>query len=112
MNYEMNLCHTPFIAIKSMKKTVEMRLYDERRQNIKIGDLITFLDLDTKNKITCKVESVDIFESFKDLYQAYDKTQLGYEKDEKCSYLDMLQYYSQEKQDLYKVMAIKIKLLE
>ena len=36
----MNLWNDSFIAIKEVRKTIEMRLNDEKRSQIKIGDEI------------------------------------------------------------------------
>ena len=40
MNYKMHLREHPFYMIKSGKKDIEMRLFDEKRQKIKVGDSI------------------------------------------------------------------------
>ncbi len=39
---EMHLADEPFEKIKSGEKTVEIRLYDEKRKAIKIGNGIVF----------------------------------------------------------------------
>ena len=41
-SHEMKLHSSPFEMIKSGKKTIELRLYDEKRQLIKEGDIIIF----------------------------------------------------------------------
>ena len=38
MVHEMKLHESPFKKIKSGKKTVELRLYDDKRRKINIGD--------------------------------------------------------------------------
>ena len=38
----MKLHPAPFEMIKSGKKTIELRLYDEKRRKIKVGDEIIF----------------------------------------------------------------------
>ena len=42
------------------------------------------------------------------IYNDFDKQELGYEKDEECSYKDMEEYYSKEEQEKYGVVAIEI----
>ena len=42
MKHSMKLNPAPFGLIKAGKKTVEMRLFDEKRQRIKAGDIIEF----------------------------------------------------------------------
>ena len=41
--HEMRLHNSPFKLIKSGTKTIEMRLNDEKRQLIKVGDSIKFI---------------------------------------------------------------------
>lgn len=47
MVHEMKLQRQPFEGIKSGKKRIEMRLYDEKRSLIKVGDDICFTDMET-----------------------------------------------------------------
>ena len=43
MKHIMNLNDTPYNMIKSGRKTIELRLYDEKRRMISIGDEIEFV---------------------------------------------------------------------
>ena len=43
MLHEMKLQNGPFNSIKNGKKTIELRLYDEKRQKVKIRDKIEFM---------------------------------------------------------------------
>ena len=52
MLHKMKLKESPFERIKNETKTVEFRLYDEKRRKIKIGDKIEFSKLpDLQEKI-------------------------------------------------------------
>ena len=42
MTFEMKLHEAPFELIKNRIKTIELRLYDEKRQMISVGDFIVF----------------------------------------------------------------------
>ena len=42
MKHEMRLHDTPFKMIQAGTKTIELRLYDEKRQQIQVGDEIEF----------------------------------------------------------------------
>ena len=42
MLHEMTLFPKPYASISSGQKTIELRLYDEKRQSIHIGDQIRF----------------------------------------------------------------------
>ena len=111
MKYLMNLSPQPFEAIASGNKSVEMRLNDERRANLKVGDEIEFENIDTHGKIMCKVVSLGRFKDFFELYSHFDKVALGYHENETASAEDMYQYYSREQIAQYGVLAIGIKLM-
>ena len=58
-NHDMTLKKIWFDFIKNNKKTIEGRIYDEKRKQIKVGDTITFINDD--EKITKKVVRLEIF---------------------------------------------------
>ena len=111
MIHKLSLCHTPFLAIKEDRKRIEMRLYDEKRSNIKIGDILDFTDLESKENMKCEVIDIKLYPSFKELYKDNDKSLLGYDINETASPDDMLLYYPKERQEKYQAMAIFIKKL-
>ena len=88
-----------------------MRLYDEKRSNIKIGDILDFTDLESKENMKCEVIDIKLYPSFKELYKDNDKSLLGYGINETASPDDMLLYYPKERQEKYQAMAIFIKKL-
>lgn len=106
----MKLRNDPFKMIKSGKKKIEMRLYDEKRKLIKVGDLIEFRNVDSDEIIKVRVVNLYRFDSFKELYNSFDKKMLGYDNDDDGSYMDMEKYYSYEEQGRYGVLGIEIKL--
>lgn len=112
MVHFLTLYNDPFNAIKNGKKSVEMRLNDERRQNISVGDILVFENIITKEKISVEVLEKNIYKNFFDLYGNYPKTEIGYDVNEIANPNDMLKYYSQEKIDKFGALAIHIKKLE
>ena len=106
----MNLHPEPFELIKSGHKDIEMRLYDERRKDIKIGDTILFTNNQTQEQLSVEVINLYRFDNFEELYAHFDKTRLGYLEDEIADPKDMEQYYSLDKILRYGVLAIEIKL--
>lgn len=106
----MKLQPQPFEAIKSGRKDIEMRLYDEKRKQIKKEDLIEFTNLETGEKILCKVTDLHIFSSFKQLYAHFDKKRLGYHENETAKPSDMEKYYPKSEQAQFGVVGIEIKL--
>ena len=70
MIHKMKLNESPFERIKNGTKTIEFRLYDEKRKQIEIGDKIEFLKLpELQEKIL--VEVLDLYkeETFENLFK-------------------------------------------
>ena len=109
--HEMRLHNSPFNLIKSGTKTIELRLNDEKRSLIKIGDKIEFTNRITEEKIVVEVINLHKYDSFLELYKHFDKVSMGYDEDEEADPKDMEQYYSKEEQDKYGVLGIEIKLI-
>ena len=106
----MNLDYLPFEMIKSGQKTIELRLNDEKRQLIKIGDKIVFTNTNTKEKLTVTVIKLHKFETFNELYDSLPLLKCGYtDSDLSTAHpSDMEVYYSKEKQMTYGVLGIEI----
>ena len=106
---QMNLYPDPFDLIKTGSKTVEMRLFDEKRRKLSIGGLIVFANTKTKEELIAEIVDLKQFGSFESLYANYKKTDLGYKYDELAKPEDMLAYYSIEEIKKYGVIAIELK---
>ena len=105
MIHKMKLNERPFEEIKNGTKTVEFRLYDEKRKQIKIGDMIEFSKLpDLQEKITVEVLDLYIEDTFKELFEKL------YTDKEEIKRKTMYQYYLPEKEKEYGVIGIKISL--
>ena len=105
--HKMKLLESPFERIKNGTKTVEFRLYDEKRQLIKIGDKIEFSKLpELEEKIV--VEVVDLYreDTFEELLEKVLNDKEDIEKQIKTIYT----IYSVEEEKKYGVLGIKIKL--
>ena len=108
----MKLNDGPFGLIKGGTKTIELRLNDEKRQLLKVGDYIEFTNRITLEKMLVLIEDLYHYSSFEELYKHFNKVSLGYGEDEEASYKDMEKYYSKEEQDKYGVLGIKIKKVD
>lgn len=111
MIHKMKLQDVPFRMIDSGQKTIEMRLYDEKRQKVNLGDTIEFSNENFAKNIRVKVIKLHHFTSFEELYNAFDKTVLGYNEEDEASASDMSQYYNAEEIQKYGVVGIEIKKL-
>lgn len=109
MIHEMRLDNEAFIKVKSGTKTVELRLLDEKRKAVHIGDVITFENRKDHEKIDVKVTDLFTSKDFKEIYEKYSMESLGYAEDEKASYKDMNKFYSEEEIQKYGAVAISIK---
>ena len=108
--HHMNLHSSPFEKIKSGEKTIELRLFDEKRQKINPGDKIVFTNNATGETLTKTVVKLHRFDSFEDLYKALPLLQCGYTaEDIHTAYpSDMEAYYSAEEQKKYGVVGIEL----
>ena len=111
MKHEMKLNNEPFECIKNGTKTIELRLNDEKRNLLTVGDYIEFTNRVTNEKLL--VEVIDLFKynSFEELYKHFNKIEMGYSINEEANPKDMENYYSKEEQEKYGVLGIKIKKL-
>ncbi len=82
MRHEMKLNNSPFVSIKNKTKTIELRLNDDKRQKINVGDEIEFINIMTSEKILVDVVNLHRFDSFSELYNHFDKILLGYDESE------------------------------
>lgn len=113
MKHKMKLNPSPFEMIESGEKTIELRLNDEKRRRIKIGDEIEFENTDDSTRvINAKVLALHRFCSFEELYNSLSLLKCGYTADDVCYAhpSDMELYYSAEQQKKYGVVGIEIKI--
>lgn len=114
MTHRMQLMPSPFRMIKNGEKTIELRLYDEKRRAIRVGDRIVFTDTGSGETLTVKVSGLFVFDSFDTLYQKLPLTACGYTEDEleTASPRDMDAFYSEVQQRQYGVLGIEIALTD
>ena len=114
MIHEMSLNPAPFEKIKNGEKSIEIRLYDEKRRGVKIGDIIIFSKLPEKTeKIKVEVVGLSLFRSFRDLFSNFEKSKFGHEQnlsiEEQIN--RQMEYYTEEEEQQYGVIGIHIKLI-
>jgi ASC-1-like (ASCH) protein len=70
--HHLRLHKIPFEKILAGEKKVEVRLNDEKRQHIEVGDNIIFsLREDDNEKISKHVSELQYFDNFEELYLVY-----------------------------------------
>lgn len=94
----MNLVPSAFKKIADGSKTIELRLNDEKRQQINVEDAVVFNCTSTKDIIRAQVVRLHKFSDFKELYNALPLEKCGYTAAEldTAHYTDMEQYYTKE----------------
>ncbi len=112
--HDMRLNSSPFEMIQSGKKTIELRLFDEKRQQVKIGDRIVFTNTATGETINTTVVNLHRFDTFKELYKSLPLLKCGYTAENvgNAKPSDMEQYYSVEEQNKYGVVGIELCISE
>lgn len=114
MEHIMQLAPLPMKKIREGRKTIELRLYDEKRKLISAGDTIKFISTDNPDDtLTVIAEELFVFDSFEELYKNLPLTECGYTEDNvsEADPADMEKYYSKERQSMYGVVGIRISLL-
>ena len=113
MRHEMSLRPGPFEAIASGRKRYELRLNDEKRSVIRVGDEIVFTRTSDEATLTVRVTSLHPFDSFAELYATLPLLECGYTPENvACADpADMGKYYPPEKQAQYGVLGIGIELI-
>jgi len=110
MEHKMKLVDFAFNAIKNREKDIEVRLNDEKRQLISVGDIIVFEHVDTKETIKVIVTNLHKYNAFKELFDNFDHKRLGLKETDDASIMD--NFYSKEDQEKYDALGIEVELLK
>lgn len=113
MEHKMKLQPKYYHFILNGTKRIEIRLFDEKRQKIKIGDTIKFLkEPDLNKSFNAKVTGLLRYNSFEDMFKDFDISILSDESMKKEQLIGVLErFYTKEKQEQYGVLGIRIELL-
>ena len=108
MLHKMKLNESPFENIKNGTKTVEFRLYDEKRQKVKVKDQIEFSKLpDLQEKLLVEVIELYRESTFENLFRKLYTDEEEITKKVK----EMYEIYSPEEEKKYGVIGIKISVI-
>ncbi len=97
-----------FELVKDGKKDVEVRLNDEKRQQLKVGDKLVFLKRPEEvEKVEATVKELKYFNNFYEVADYYKMERIHNPKLTKEEYVnDMQRFYSKEEQEKYGVVCI------
>lgn len=109
--HKMRLKSEPFEKIKSGAKTIELRLNDEKRQQVKVGDFIEFTLIDdSSRKLTTRVTALHKYNSFRELFSELPYKKLGLDKVPEPDFMD--KFYSVEEQEKYGALGIELRMTD
>lgn len=103
MIHKMTLKQPYYEYIRSGYKTIELRLYDNKRQQIRPGDEIIFQNGDLTN--TVKVKGLIRAENFESLFDIIDVKKTGLENKERAINI-MEEFYDKDAQNKFGVVGI------
>ena len=113
MQHSMKLKQPYFDLIKTKIKTYEIRLFDEKRQKIQVGDEIVF-EKDPNDGEVLHTFVVDLlrFPNFSTMLETLDFNKIGFggktkEEIEKTYH----EFYTKEEEQMFGVLAIKVQVI-
>ena len=110
--HEMKIQPSYYDAILNGKKRIEIRLNDEKRKQVKIGDVITFRRADNLEE-SFDVIVIDLlyYSTFKDIIDDLEIQLIANAEADKEDLKGLLsRFYTKEEEQLYGVVGIKFEL--
>ena len=106
----MKLQPYPFDRIKNGQKIIEVRLYDEKRREIQLGDTIVFKrEPEQTDTVHTEVIGLLRYRTFADLTNDFPANYFGY-SDKEDLLKSIYTFYTKEQEARYGVLGIRIKL--
>ena len=107
--HEMRLSVLPFSQIARGEKVYEVRLLDEKRRALSVGDEILFRERGTDASLRARIRALLPFSSFRDAFAALPLPKLGFP--EGADPALMYAYYTPKEEAKWGVLVIEISLL-
>lgn len=101
----------PFHDVQNGTKIIESRLYDEKRQSIKLGDEITVINRKNPTE-TLQIEVIGLlrYTSFEDLFEYNEPAKFG--NNSRQSLMDQIrEFYTPDDEERYGVIGIQFVVL-
>lgn len=113
MIHEMKVKEHYFNKIKIKEKIYEVRLLDDKRKQIKIGDIIQIKkEPEMMEILNVEVVNLICFKTFKEMANSLPSKQIGFDGCEICDIVkEYHKFYSEQEEQKYGVVAIKVKVL-
>ena len=106
--HKLNVKEKYYNMLKNGTKTIELRLFDDKRKNIKIGDIIEFSNnSNVDDTFLAKVVKLHQADNFEALCHKIDCNNAGFDTDQEL--MNVLEaFYSSERQKEFGVVGIEI----
>ena len=78
MKYTLPVHEFSYNKIKNGSRKVGVHIFDKNAQQIKIHDILELCNTSTKEKLSCEVLGIAVFDNFNDLIDALTPQALGY----------------------------------
>lgn len=113
MKHEMKLRAIYFDKIKKQEKIYEIRLNDEKRRQIDVGDVLIFKkEPELSESLETIVADLIYFDSFKEMIETLPLEKVGFENQRPEEVEEVYHsFYSVQDEKKYGVVAIKVKLI-
>lgn len=111
----MKLNDDPFQKIKTGEKTIELRLYDEKRRRLDYGDYIIFSRVSNPDDIlSVKIKALYRSGSFRELFEGIPIEKCGNSSEMSVDdfIASLRKYYAEEDEFRYGVLGIKVELID
>lgn len=101
-----------FDIVSNGTKDVEIRVNDEKRRKLSVGDTLVFLKRpDDIESIRATITNLVYFNSFEEVVDYYEMRRIYLENATKDEYINLMKkFYSDEEVEKYGVVAIEFKL--
>jgi ASC-1-like (ASCH) protein len=111
MEMKVHLDSDIFDIVRNGSKDVEVRLNDEKKQQLKVGDTLIFLKRPLNDEeIKARVIGLDYYDDFSSLVENYEMKRLYLDNCSKEDYLKLMnKFYPLEEQKEYGAVAIRFK---
>jgi len=96
-----------FDLVNNNIKDIEVRINDEKRRKLKVGDIITIKNRGNDDSIKIKIINLEYFPSFINCINNYNLNRLYNDKITSNEFLNLLyKFYTKEEEKKYGVVAI------
>jgi ASC-1-like (ASCH) protein len=106
----MHLHPGPFEKVKSGAKHIEVRLNDDKRKLLKVGDTITFTNRENGKTLFVAISLLIVFPSLKEFLESNSSEVCGYETPAKLTE-EFLKYYTPDQEVEHGIVGIKFNIV-